>query len=280
MRRIATLIVCLLALQMGWAQYMPTATNGYNSEPALTYADILKGKRVKKVANTELTDALTQRRRQMRAFVPEGNYFFGISGGYLTMNTNHTDLVFSGMENVDMRLHGYSLMPYVGYAVRTNCILGLRLGYGALHGDKPFCTEYADRILQHTYTDVDYDHTLYTAELLWRGYVPLDSRLRWAFFLDAMFGYRGGNGSVLSNRDNVPYRSNFSLHQIQLGVRPGIALALTNHVSIDLSVGLANVNFAMQYEKNRDGEKNRDNELRLCSLMDIANFQLGLTFNY
>ena len=104
--------------------------------------------------------------------------------------------------------------------------------------------------------------------------------MRWAFFTDITLGYQGGNGHVLSDRDDTAFRSNFSLNQIRLGIRPGIAVALNNHASIDISVGLANMSYALQHEKNRDGESIKENDFRINSLIDIANIQCGLTLNY
>ena len=259
---------------------MPPTQQGMSIDPARLYLQRKSKGKAMGQQNEEQLDPLTQRRRSLRAFVPQGNWVYGLGVGHLTMNSSHTDLVFSGMEQADMRLKGFTFQPYMGYAVGNNCIIGLRAGYSQLDGKKPFFTQYEDEALVHTYRNVDYTHTFYNAEAFWRGYVPIDSKLRWAFFTDITLGYQGGSGYVLSDRDDTAFRSNFSLNQIRLGIRPGIAVALTNHASIDLSVGLANLNYALQHEKNRDGDNIKDQEFRINSLIDIANIQCGLTLNY
>ena len=279
-KRNILLIGCILLAQIGWAQVMPPTQQGMSIDPARLYLQRKSKGKAMGQQNEEVLDPLTERRRSLRAFVPQGNWVYGLNVGHLTMNSSHTDLVFSGMEQADMRLKGFTFQPYMGYAVGNNCIIGLRAGYSQLDGKKPFFTQYEDEALVHTYRNVDYTHTFYNAEAFWRGYVPIDRKLRWAFFTDVTLGYQGGSGYVLSVRDDVAYRSNFSLNQIRLGVRPGIAVALTNHVSIDLSVGLANVSYALQHEKNRDGDNIKDQEFRINSLIDMANIQCGLTLNY
>lgn len=274
-KKIALLLGCFFLAQMGWAQIMPPTQQGMSIDPARLYLQ-----RKGKAKGEEPLDPLTKRRRENRSFVPQGNWMYGLSAGYLTMNSSQTDLVFSGMEHADMRIKGFTFQPYMGYAVGNNCILGLRVGYSETRGEKPFFTQYEDETLVHTFRNVDYTQSFYNAEALWRGYVPIDSKLRWAFFTDISLDYQGGSGHVLSDRDDTAFRSNFSLNQIRLAVRPGIALALTNHASIDLSVGLANVSYAMQHEKNRDGESIKDKEFRINSLIDIANIHCGLTLNY
>ena len=281
MKKITILFISFFMAQMAFAQFIPQQNQHMNIDPARLYLQKMgKGKKDKTSKREEVLDPLTKRRRQMRSFVPQGNWVYGVSAGYLTMNSSHTDLVFNGMADADMRLKGFSFSPYMGYAVGNNSILGLRVGYNQLDGKKPFFTQYEDEALVHTYRNVDYTHTFYNAEAFWRGYVPIDSKLRWAFFTDMTLGYQGGSGYVLSDRDDTAFRSNFSLNQIRLGIRPGIAVALTNHASIDLSVGLANLNYALQHEKNRDGDNIKDQEFRINSLIDIANIQCGLTLNY
>lgn len=281
MKKITILFISFFMAQMAFAQFMPQQNQHMNIDPARLYLQKMgKGKKDRTSKQEEVLDPLTKRRRQMRSFVPQGNWVYGVSAGYLTMNSNHTDLVFNGMADADMRLKGFSFSPYMGYAVGNNSILGLRVGYNQLDGTKAFFPQYEEETLKHTFRNIDYTHTFYNVEAYWRGYVPIDNKLRWAFFTDVTLGYQGGSGYVLSDRDDVAYRSNFSLNQIRLGVRPGIAVALTNHVSIDLSVGLANVSYALQHEKNRDGDDIKENEFRINSLIDMANFQCGLTLNY
>lgn len=281
MKKIALLFISFFMAQMAFAQFIPQQNQHMNIDPARLYLQKMgKGKKDKTSKREEVLDPLTKRRRQMRSFVPQGNWVYGLGVGHLTMNSNHTDLVFNGMADADMRLKGFSFSPYMGYAVGNNSILGLRVGYNQLDGTKAFFPQYEDEALVHTYRNVDYTHTFYNAEAFWRGYVPIDSKLHWAFFTDITLGYQGGSGYVLSDRDDTAFRSNFSLNQIRLGVRPGIAVALTNHASIDLSVGLANLNYALQHEKNRDGDNIKDQEFRINSLIDVANIQCGLTLNY
>ena len=43
---------------------------------------------------------------------------------------------------------------------------------------------------------------------------------------------------------------------------------------------LANANITMQHEKNLDGESNKDTKARLTSVVDLTDFQLGITMNY
>lgn len=274
-KRNILVIACFIIVQIGWAQIIPNTQQGMNIDPARLYLQ-----RHGKMKGEKVLDPLTQRRRNLRAFIPQGNWLYGVSAGYLTMNSSHTDLAFSGIEQADMRLKGFSFQPCMGYAVSNNCIIGLRAGYSQLDGKKPFFTQYEDEALVHTYRNVDYTHTFYNTEAFWRGYVPIDSKLRWAFFTDVTLGYQGGSGYVLSDRDDTAFRSNFSLNQIRLGIRPGIAVALTNHASIDLSIGLANLNYALQHEKNRVGDNIKDQEFRINSLIDITNIHCGITINY
>lgn len=273
----------LILLSLLWSGLAASAQISYDQQvqsidPARLYLQRM-GKGGQKTQSEEL-DPLTERRRQLRAFVPQGNWAYGLGVAYLTTNTRHTDLAFSGAKHAAMRLTGFSLQPFFSYAAGNNCLLGLRAGYVETGGRKDFWAEYEGEQLIHTYRKLDYQQQLYNVDFLCRAYVPLDCRLRWAAFVDVMLGYQGGTGRMLSTRDDVPYRSNFSLNQIRLSLHPGIALAITNNLSVDLSLGLANVAWTLQHEKNRDGQDLRTNGFRLNSLIDAACVQLGLTINH
>lgn len=230
--------------------------------------------------NKAVTDPITQRRRKSRSFIPQGNWMGGVAAGYLGTRSGRTDFVFDGLKGADMYLNGFSITPYYGYAVCKNGILGVRAGYYQSTGKKQFYPHYEDGTLQYTYRDMDYAVDYYSGKAFFRGYVPVDKQMRFALYGEFTLGYMGGSGRLKSLRDDTSYRSNFSLNQVRMGFRPGMALALCNNLSLDLSFGLVNANVTMQHEKNRDGQSIKDTKAKLNSLVDLTDFQLGLTFNY
>lgn len=238
------------------------------------------GKKAKSRFNEEETDPITQRRRENRSFIPQGNWMGGVAGGYMGTRARRTDFVFSGLKDADMYLNGFSLTPYFGYAVCNNGILGLRAGYYQASGKKDFYPCYENEELLHTYRDMDYSMDYYSGEVFFRGYVPVDKKMRFALYGEFTLGYMGGSGYLKSMRNEESFRSNFAINQIRLGFRPGMAVALCNNLSLDLSFGLANANVTFQHEKNRSGQSIKDTKARLNSLIDLTDFQLGLTFNY
>ena len=215
-------------------------------------------------------------------FVPGGRWLYGVDIGYLGLNSDNKDMIFSGMKESDMDITGYQIQPYVGYAVANNCILGLRLGYGQMNGEKPFFPMYEGEERLHTFRNMDYTASVYSVDVFHRGYIPIDSRNRFALFGDLTLGYYGTNGHVTSQRDNEDFRSNFSLNQIRLGLRPGIAVAFSEYFSMDLSFGLANLSYTMEEEKNMDNPKKAisRSDFHVNSCINIADVCLGFTVNY
>ncbi len=280
MKHSITILLMMVACATCHAQvYQMPANEGQSIDPARLYL-YNHGKAGKKRFADDTTDPITKRRLEGRSFIPEGNWMYGVAAGYLGHRSGQTDYAFSGLKRANMYLSGFSITPYMGYAVCNNGILGLRAGYYKTTGEKAHWACYEDELLRYTFRNLDYAEDHYSVEAFYRGYVPVDRQLRFALFAEFTLGYMGGSGRLKSMRDDIPYRSNFSLNQFRLGIRPGMAVALCNNVSLDLSFGLANANITMQHEKNRDGESNKDTEARLTSLIDLTDFQLGITINY
>ena len=280
MKHSITILLMMVACTTCRAQvYQMPANEGQSIDPARLYL-YKQGKTGKKRIADDTTDPITKRRLEGRSFIPEGNWMYGVAAGYLGHRSGQTDYAFSGLKHANMYLSGFSITPYMGYAVCNNGILGLRAGYYRTTGEKAHWACYEDEQLRYTFRNLDYAEDHYSVEAFYRGYVPVDKSLRFALFAEFTLGYMGGSGRLKSMRDDTPYRSNFSLNQFRLGIRPGMAVALCNNVSLDLSFGLANANITMQHEKNRDGESNKDTEARLTSLIDLTDFQLGITINY
>ena len=280
MKHSITILLMMVACATCHAQvYQMPANEGQSIDPARLYL-YNHGKAGKKRLADDTTDPITKRRLEGRSFIPEGNWMYGVAAGYLGHRSGQTDYAFSGLKHANMYLSGFSITPYMGYAVCNNGLLGLRAGYYRTTGEKAHWACYEDELLRYTFRNLDYAEDHYSIEAFYRGYVPVDRQLRFALFAEFTLGYMGGSGRLKSVRDDIPYRSNFSLNQFRLGIRPGVAVALCNNVSLDLSFGLANANITMQHEKNRDGESNKDTEARLTSLIDLTDFQLGITINY
>lgn len=280
MKHSITILLMMVACATCHAQvYQMPANEGQSIDPARLYL-YNHGKAGKKRLADDTTDPITKRRLEGRSFIPEGNWMYGVAAGYLGHRSGQTDYAFSGLKRANMYLSGFSITPYMGYAVCNNGLLGLRAGYYRTTGEKAHWACYEDELLRYTFRNLDYAEDHYSVEAFYRGYVPVDRQLRFALFAEFTLGYMGGSGRLKSMRDDIPYRSNFSLNQFRLGIRPGVAVALCNNVSLDLSFGLANANITMQHEKNRDGESNKDTEARLTSLIDLTDFQLGITINY
>lgn len=280
MKHSITILLMMVACATCHAQgYQMPANEGQSIDPARLYL-YKQGKTGKKRIADGTTDPITKRRLESRSFIPEGNWMYGVAAGYLGHCSGQTDYAFSGLKRANMYLSGFSITPYMGYAVCNNGLLGLRAGYYKTTGEKAYWACYEDELLRYTFRNLDYAEDHYSIEAFYRGYVPVDRQLRFALFAEFTLGYMGGSGRLKSVRDDIPYRSNFSLNQFRLSIRPGMAVALCNNVSLDLSFGLANANITMQHEKNRDGESNKDTEARLTSLIDLTDFQLGITINY
>ena len=192
MRHSITILLMMVACATCRAQvYQMPANERQSIDPARLYL-YSQGKTGKKLLADDTTDPITKRRLEGRSFIPEGNWMYGVAAGYLGHRSGQTDYAFSGLKHANMYLSGFSISPYMGYALCNNGILGLRAGYYRTTGEKAHWACYEDELLRYTFRNLDYAEDHYSVEAFYRGYVPIDRQLRFALFAEFTLGYMGG----------------------------------------------------------------------------------------
>ncbi|MDE5691450.1 MAG: hypothetical protein K2I13_04445, partial [Alistipes sp.] len=116
-------------------------------------------------------------------FVPAGQWIFGGAASYSThTNNNYTFFIIEG---IDSDGYTFKVSPMIGYALRDNSAVGLRLIYSRTllrvdGGELSFGDEETG-----THITADYYYSLkhtYSASVFWRQYIPLGRNKRFALF--------------------------------------------------------------------------------------------------
>lgn len=175
-------------------------------------------------------------------FVPAGQWIFGGSASYST-HTNDSYTFFI-IEGIDSDGYTFKISPMIGYALRDNSAVGLRLIYsrtllrvdgGELNlGDEETGTHIA----------ADYYYSLkhsYSAALFWRQYIPLGSNKRFALFNEMSLRLGGHQTKFAAD---TPIRGTYETGtSIALGVSPGLIAFINNTMAIELNIGVMGISY-------------------------------------
>ena len=198
----------------------------------------------------ESSDSLTRAERIERRgitnlknrFIPKGHIITGAAISYSThLNENYT---FAVIENIESKGYNFRVSPMVAYAISDNMALGVRGAYSRSNltidaaelkfGDEETGTEITVdqyKAVQHTYT----------VSAIWRQYIPLGKSQRFAIFNEISLG-AGGTQAIFAA--DQPIRGTFEEgYTLSLGVSPGLMAFATNHVAIEVNVGVMGISY-------------------------------------
>lgn len=180
-------------------------------------------------------------------FVPAGQWIFGGSASYSThTNNNYTFFIIEG---IDSDGYTFKVTPMIGYALRDNSAVGLRLIYsrtllridgGELNlGDEESGTHIA----------ADYYYSLkhsYSAAVFWRQYIPLGRNKRFALFNEMSLRLGGHQTKFAAD---TPIRGTYETGtSIALGVSPGLIAFATNTMAIELNIGVMGISYTHSHQ--------------------------------
>lgn len=180
-------------------------------------------------------------------FVPAGQWIFGGSASYSThTNSNYTFLI---VEGIDSDGYTFKITPMIGYALRDNMAVGLRLIYSRTllridGGELNFGDEESG-----THIRADYYYSLkhtYSAAVFWRQYIPLGRNKRFALFNEMTLRLGGHQTKFAAD---TPIRGTYETGtSIALGVSPGLITFATNTMAIELNIGVMGISYTHSHQ--------------------------------
>lgn len=175
-------------------------------------------------------------------FVPAGQWIFGGSVSYSThTNNNYTFFIIEG---IDSDGYTFKVSPMIGYALRDNSAVGVRLIYSRTllrvdGGELSLGDEESG-----THIRADYYYSLkhsYSAAVFWRQYIPLGRNKRFALF-NEMSLRMGGHQTKFAA--DTPIRGTYETGtSIALGVSPGLIAFATNTMAIEINIGVMGISY-------------------------------------
>lgn len=175
-------------------------------------------------------------------FVPAGQWIFGGSVSYSThTNNNYTFFIIEG---IDSDGYTFKVSPMIGYALRNNSAVGVRLIYSRTllrvdGGELSLGDEESG-----THIRADYYYSLkhsYSAAVFWRQYIPLGRNKRFALF-NEMSLRMGGHQTKFAA--DTPIRGTYETGtSIALGVSPGLIAFATNTMAIEINIGVMGISY-------------------------------------
>ena len=208
--------------------------------------------------------------------ISKGNWNGGGTCSYLNVERDDSLLLFSILDGFDFNGRTLSVKPFVGFAIKDNVVIGFKFGYNHTLGQLDNLALNMDD-LNFSLHDIRFVEDMYTYALFHRSFVGWDSDRRFGLFNEISLGYNTGSSRFSRDKDESLKVTETKVHELHLGVNPGICVFIMDNVSAEVSFGVVGVKYRYEKQKNNLGEVGHSRNSGANFKINILNINIGIT---
>lgn len=209
-------------------------------------------------------------------FIPKGKWIGGLKASYVNFDSDDSHLLFSLLKNFDCHAKTLSVKPFLGYAVRNNIVVGVKFGYNHTLGQLDNLSLQVDDI-DFSLHDLRYTEDTYSFALFHRSFVGLDNDRRFGVFNETSIGYNNGTSRFTRMYEEEQRITDAKVHEITVGINPGICVFIMENVSAEVSFGVAGFKYRFERQVNELGEVGLSRNSGANFKINILNINIGIT---
>ena len=208
-------------------------------------------------------------------FIPKGQWSFGLSASYGELNTDDVQ-VLNMLKDVDFKGKIYSIQPTIGYFIRNNQSVGIKMTYSRGTADLANLAVDFDDDINFKLKDVSYYTESYVIGGFYRNYVGLGRDKRFGVFNEVDLSFQSGSSRFNRLYNDEPKKTKTTVTQVSLNFGPGVAVFIQDNVAFNVSFGV----FGVKWRKEHQLTNGVDEGTRFSSganfRFNIFNINFGL----
>lgn len=209
-------------------------------------------------------------------FIPKNKWIGGVTFSVFSFEADNSRVLFSLLKDIDVNLRTLSVHPFIGYAVKDNTIIGVKLGYSRVSGAiNNFALNIDD--LDVSLKDIHYSEDLYSFNLFHRSYIGIDPKGLFGLFNETTIGYNTGSSRFSRGADETLKYTDTTINQLHFGINPGIAISVMPNVGAEISFGVAGFTYNWEKQKKSSGETGKRTNSGANFKINLLNINIGLT---
>lgn len=211
-------------------------------------------------------------------FIPKKKWIGGLTFSYVNFDSDDSRLLFSMLKDFDCNFKMFSVKPFVGYAVKDNVVVGMKLGYNHTIADLGNISLNIDEESDFSLSNMRYAEDLHSFGLFHRSYVGIDRGKLFGLFNETTLTYLNGKSSFARGEGAEYKRTDTTINELHLGINPGIAVFITQNVCAELSFGVVGFKYRLEKQSNNLGETGKRRSSGADFKINLFNINIGLTF--
>lgn len=210
-------------------------------------------------------------------FVRKGTW---VAGGTLRysqhVNENYKMLL---IDDINSRGYNISVSPRLLYMVKDNMGVGMKFSYDRSMLDLASAGLTAGEIQMNASDCYQISHK-YSAHAVCRAYVPFGNIKRFALFADVMLGGSFKQGKAFNAGGDYVLGTYEKAYTLELAVNPGIVAFLTEHMAMELNVGIFGVSYGWKDQVRNQVTSGSTNLTSAGFMVNLLSIGVGISYYF
>ncbi len=167
-------------------------------------------------------------------FIPKGSWNFGLTASYGEFATSDMGM-FDLVSDVNVNAHAFSIKPYLGYFIKNNLSVGVRMAYQRTVGKIDSFKVDIDEDMNFNLHDIAYRSESYSAAIYLQQYMGLTRRGRFGIYNEVELSFASGNSDFDRPFSGQIRKTHTTNMEARLTFSPGVCVFVMENVSFNLS---------------------------------------------
>lgn len=208
-------------------------------------------------------------------FTPEKTFMIGGNARY--SRTSMDDYQFLVIDGIDSRGYTVSVTPSFLYMLKDNIGIGAMFSYDRFMLDMK-SAELSVSEISMSLKDYYRLSQSFGGAFLFRPYIPLGYSGRFSMFAEVRLGCNIGrlkNTAEISSAVKGTYTEKYKVY---VGVNPGFSAFLTNHLAMELSIGILSFNYGWTNQVHNRVSKGSSDSGNASFMLNPASIAVGFAY--
>ncbi len=169
-----------------------------------------------------------------------------------------------------------TLNPFLGYFIRDNQCVGIKLGYSHLSANLENLNIDIDADMNFQLGNMRYQGETFSAALFHRHYIGIDRAKRFGFFNETELAFSSGTSRFVRTNDERLKKTKTTSSEFKLGINPGFCVFIMNNVSTSVSFGVAGLRYGTIKQTTNNEETGSRRSSGADFKINLFNIHIGM----
>jgi len=210
-------------------------------------------------------------------FVKKGTWMLGGTAKYSQhVNDRYNFLVIS---NINSEGYNVSASPKLMYMFKDNMGVGVRFSYGRSMLDLASADLAVSDIAMSAKDCYQINHK-YSADIVYRAYIPLGDSKRAALYADLNFGGSYKQGKSFNAGGEYVQGTYLDSYSLGITVDPGIVVFLAERLALEANVGIFGVNYSWTNQVHNQVSHGHSDTTAAGFMVNLLSLGVGLSYYF